>query len=92
MTRSSQPRRGRGRPRREYRIRVRAERRETPDYDKLARALLEHAAMEQARKTTPATKPTADTEPSVIDERVSPSTIDTEKTDAETTDTNGGGQ
>lgn len=42
--------RGRGRPRREYRIRVRAERRETPDYDKLARALLEHAAMEEAKK------------------------------------------
>ncbi|MEV7757844.1 hypothetical protein AB0O16_07550 [Microbacterium sp. NPDC089180] len=42
--------RGRGRPRREYRIRVRAERRETPDYDKLARALLEHAAMEDAKK------------------------------------------
>lgn len=40
---------GRGRPRREYHIRVRAERRETPDYNKLARALLEHAAMEQAR-------------------------------------------
>lgn len=43
--------RGRGRPRREYRIRVRAERRETPDYDKLARALLEHAAM-QAREAS----------------------------------------
>lgn len=42
--------RGRGRPRREYRIRVRAERRETPDYDKLARAFLEHAAMEEAKK------------------------------------------
>ncbi|MEV7874176.1 hypothetical protein [Microbacterium sp. NPDC089188] len=41
--------RGRGRPRREYRIRVRAERRATPDYAKLARALLEHAAMEQAK-------------------------------------------
>ncbi len=40
--------RGRGRPRREYNIRVRAERRAEPDYAKLARALLEHAAMQQA--------------------------------------------
>lgn len=47
--------RGRGRPRREYRIRVRAERRGTPDYDKLARALLEHAAMEQARRESRST-------------------------------------
>ena len=92
MTRSSQPRRGRGRPRREYRIRVRAERREVPDYDKLARALLEHAAMEQAKKSTPAPEPTVDAKPSVIDEPTSPSTGDTEKTDAETTDTNGGSQ
>lgn len=36
--------RGRGRPKREYRIRVRGERREKPDYQKLARALLEYAA------------------------------------------------
>lgn len=50
MSRSSQPRRGRGRPRREYRIRVVGERLEQPDYNKLARALLEHAAM-QARET-----------------------------------------
>ena len=50
MSRSSSPKRGRGRPRREYRIRVRAERREHPDYDKLARALLEHAAMEEAKR------------------------------------------
>lgn len=49
MSRSSQPRRGRGRPRREYRIRVVGERLEQPDYNKLARALLEHAAM-QARE------------------------------------------
>ncbi|SIS19208.1 hypothetical protein [Microbacterium sp. RURRCA19A] len=49
MSRSSSPKRGRGRPRREYRIRVRGERREHPDYDKLARALLEHAAMEEAK-------------------------------------------
>ncbi|MBD3753472.1 MAG: hypothetical protein IE935_13915 [Micrococcales bacterium] len=38
--------RGRGRPKRQYRIRVRGERRAHPDYDKLARALLEHAAIE----------------------------------------------
>lgn len=64
MSRSSSPKRGRGRPRREYRIRVRGERREHPDYDKLARALLEHAAMEEAKRrahnnagtTTPSTK------------------------------------
>ncbi|MBD8478934.1 hypothetical protein [Microbacterium sp. CFBP 8794] len=52
MSRSSSPKRGRGRPRREYRIRVRGERREHPDYDKLARALLEHAAMEEAKRRT----------------------------------------
>lgn len=47
-----------GRPRREYPIRVRAERREKPDYEKLARALLEHAAMqERARREAEATKP-----------------------------------
>lgn len=53
--------RGRGRPRREYRIHVRAERRETPDYDKLARALLEHAAMAEAKKASQA-KPSADSD------------------------------
>ncbi len=52
MSRSSSPKRGRGRPRREYRIRVRGERRAQPDYDKLARALLEHAAMEEAKRRT----------------------------------------
>ncbi|KTS91155.1 hypothetical protein NS183_05770 [Microbacterium testaceum] len=52
MSRSSSPKRGRGRPRREYRIRVRGERRAHPDYDKLARALLEHAAMEEAKRRT----------------------------------------
>lgn len=50
MSRSSSPKRGRGRPRREYRIRVAGERREHPDYDKLARALLEHAAMEERKR------------------------------------------
>lgn len=60
--------RGRGRPRREYRIRVRGERRAHPDYEKLARALLEHAAMEerarrraedgQATPPEPSNKPT----------------------------------
>jgi len=53
MSAASQPRRGRGRPRRPYRIRVVGERRAEPDYDKLARALLEHAAM-QAQKDTSA--------------------------------------
>ncbi|UIN31277.1 hypothetical protein [Microbacterium binotii] len=50
MSRSSSPKRGRGRPPRQYRIRVRGERREHPDYDALARALLEHAAMEEAER------------------------------------------
>lgn len=44
---SGPTRRGRGRPRRQYRILVRGERRAHPDYEKLARALLEHAAMEE---------------------------------------------
>lgn len=56
MSRSSSPKRGRGRPRREYRIRVRGERRVQPDYDKLARALLEHAAMEEARRLSGSSK------------------------------------
>lgn len=43
---SGPTKRGRGRPTRQYRIRVRGERRERPDYDKIARALLEHAAIE----------------------------------------------
>ncbi|MCJ1707132.1 hypothetical protein [Microbacterium sp. VKM Ac-2923] len=75
----SAARRGRGRPRREYRIRVRAERREVPDYDKLARALLEHAAMEQAKKMPPVTDRSVDSEPSVIDEPTSSSTDNPEK-------------
>ncbi|MDR6200864.1 hypothetical protein QE374_002773 [Microbacterium sp. SORGH_AS428] len=50
-----------GRPRREYQIRVRAERRERPDYEKLARALLEHAAMqERARRDAEAANPEPD--------------------------------
>lgn len=53
MSSNHRPKRGRGRPRRDYRIRVRGERRQTPDYEKLARALLEHAAMqERERRTT----------------------------------------
>lgn len=83
----SAAKRGRGRPRREYRIRVRAERREVPDYDKLARALLEHAAMEQAKKTPPVPERTVDSEPSVIDESAPSSTDNTKKTNA-----NGGSQ
>jgi len=58
MSRSSSPKRGRGRPRREYRIRVRGERRAQPDYDKLARALLEHAAMEEAKRRAHVTETT----------------------------------
>jgi predicted ArsR family transcriptional regulator len=56
--------RGRGRPKREYRIRVRAERREKPDYEKLARALLEHAAMQDRtrRETEPNAPPPDDNE------------------------------
>lgn len=50
-----------GRPRREYQIRVRGERRERRDYEKLARALLEHAAMqERARREAEAAKPEPD--------------------------------
>ena len=83
----SAAKRGRGRPRREYRIRVRAERREVPDYDKLARALLEHAAMEQAMKTQPVTDPAVDADPSVMDESAPSSTDNTKKTE-----TSGGSQ
>ena len=79
----SAAKRGRGRPRREYRIRIRAERREVPDYDKLARALLEHAAMEQAKKTRPAPEPTVDSTPSVIDESAPSSTNTTKKTETD---------
>lgn len=37
--------RRRGRPRRDYRIKVRTQRRSKIDYESLARAVLEHAAM-----------------------------------------------
>lgn len=50
MSRSSSLGRGRGRPKREYRIRVRGERREIPDYDKVARALLEYAAIQERER------------------------------------------
>lgn len=70
---SGPTRRGRGRPRREYRIRIRGERREHPDYDKLARALLEHAAMEErARRDTPSTPEKS------VDGAVTTSTTETE--------------
>lgn len=39
--------RRRGRPRREYRIAVRTQRRAKIDYEALARAVLEHAAMSE---------------------------------------------
>lgn len=41
--------RKRGRPRRQYRLHVHAERRARIDYDKLAEAVLEHAAIEEQR-------------------------------------------
>lgn len=74
MSRSSSPKRGRGRPRREYRIRVRGERRENPDYDKLARALLEHAAMEEAKRRVQTTDTDATTTSTKIDGVIVPST------------------
>lgn len=40
----------RGRPTRQYRIRVRTERRDPIDYAKLAQAALEQAAMDQPRE------------------------------------------
>jgi hypothetical protein len=57
--------RGRGRPRREYQIRVRAERRSEIDYRKLARAVLEHAAMQdraqrEGEQSETAAAPTSD--------------------------------
>lgn len=52
--------RKRGRPRREYRIRVRAERRLPIDYPKLARALLEHAAIEDAARREGETRDASD--------------------------------
>jgi predicted ArsR family transcriptional regulator len=57
MSAPSKPGRGRGRPKREYRIRVRGERWEIPDYDKLARALLEHAAMQERERHEPTAAP-----------------------------------
>jgi len=61
---SAPNKRGRGRPKRDYRIRVRGERREIPDYDKLARALLEHAAMQERERretdTASTTRPSVD--------------------------------
>jgi hypothetical protein len=47
--------RRRGRPARQYNIRVRTVRREPIDFDALARAALEQAAMDQ--RTTPETPP-----------------------------------
>jgi hypothetical protein len=44
--------RKRGRPHRHYRVRVRTVRRDPIDADALARAALEHAAMNQADDTT----------------------------------------
>lgn len=47
--------RRRGRPARQYNIRVRTVRRDPIDFDALARAALEQAAMDQ--RTTPGTPP-----------------------------------
>ncbi|SIS10566.1 hypothetical protein SAMN05880568_2800 [Microbacterium sp. RURRCA19A] len=66
MSRCSSPKRGRGRPRRQYRIRVVGERREQPDYEKLARALLEHAAMEQRERGTSDGSSITEPEPDVL--------------------------
>lgn len=69
MSAASQPHRGRGRPRRPYRIRVVGERRTEPDYDKLARALLEHAAMQAREKTSEVApeNPSTNTDESEVD-------------------------
>lgn len=51
----------RGRPRRQLRIRVRGDETQPPNYEKLARALLEYAAMQdRARREADAAKPEPD--------------------------------
>lgn len=50
-------RRTRGRPSRQYRLRVRTVRRDQIDYDALARAALEQAAMSQQREDGAPTPP-----------------------------------
>lgn len=47
----------RGRPAREYHIRVRTVRREEIDFAKLAQAALEQAAMDQERRSSNSAKP-----------------------------------
>lgn len=49
--------RRRGRPRRDSRIRVRTQRRSKIDYEALARAVLEHAAMTDDTANKPKQKP-----------------------------------
>lgn len=57
MSSKQNPRRKRGRPAREYHIRVRTVRRENIDFAKLAQAALEQAAIDQKRsKTTDSTE------------------------------------
>lgn len=57
--------RSRGRPRRQYQIRVRSERRARIDYDTLAEAVLEHAAIQERRASDePAHRQPADHTPS----------------------------
>lgn len=50
--------RKRGRPRRPYQIRVRAERRTSIDHEALARAVLEQAAMDEQARRARAPQPT----------------------------------
>lgn len=55
--------RKRGRPGRQYRLRVRTARREPIDYDALARASLEHAAMNQLEEKPTHPTPQKDVRP-----------------------------
>ena len=56
--------RRRGRPRRDNRIKVRAQRRSKIDYEALARAVLEHAAMTDDTTNNSKQKPDLRKEPS----------------------------
>ena len=56
--------RRRGRPRRDYRIKVRSQRRSKIDYEALARAVLEHAAMTDDTTNNSKQKPDLRKEPS----------------------------
>ena len=56
--------RHRGRPQRDYRIKVRTQRRSKIDYEALARAVLEHAAMTDDTTNNSKQKPHLRKEPS----------------------------